>query len=259
MERPEAHLRLSNPFQYGATPEPPLRGSPLSFWRPEAPRCLSEQLNPTGGFGHEPFFSVCSGTSPVAERALPTASSSPHIPPIQNQFLQEEIHAARAATALTRIVFLDTNAIWSTLAAKQLEAERYEARPRPSPSLAVASAFRFATFPYTTAIRNLLEHDQVPAARRLLASAIQDIGSRGELAVLERLLAPPRIRRRADLRDTDRRAELRTLAQESAQYHGQWVAVVNAEIVASAPRLNELLASLKTMHLARVPLIHHVA
>jgi hypothetical protein len=115
-----------------------------------------------------------------------------------------------------------------------------------------------ASIPYVTVIRSLLEREEIPAARRLLAFALQQAGTGGELGVLAKLLAAPRITRLVGVRDTDRSAEFRVLAQRAGELHGHWVAVTDGDVVASARALKDLLATLKTMHLPRAPLVHRI-
>jgi uncharacterized protein DUF5678 len=105
-------------------------------------------------------------------------------------------------------------------------------------------------------IRELLEHDQIEAARALLAAALPHDRS-GELASLGRLLAPPRVRKSA-AKDVDRLPEFGWLEAHGQEYSGQWVAVEGDRLLAHSSSLKELLAVLRETAPSRPPLVHHL-
>lgn len=128
----------------------------------------------------------------------------------------------------------------------------------PAPRSTPSREHLAALVPYAAVIRSMLERDEIPAARRLLAVAFQEAGSQPELAALESLLASPRITSLAGVRDPDRSSEFRALTDGTGSFRGQWVAVSGAQVVANAPTLKALLAAVKDLQLTHVPLIHRV-
>lgn len=125
------------------------------------------------------------------------------------------------------------------------------------PSEALTTKAFTSSLPYATTIRSMLERDEIQGARKLLSVAVQESGSRGDLETLQRLLAAPRLKRLAGVRDIDRTADFRTLKQ-SINERGRWVAVVDGQVVGSAPTLKDLLSTLRRLALTRRPLIHRV-
>ena len=114
-------------------------------------------------------------------------------------------------------------------------------------------------FPHAVTIRVLLESDRLPAARRLLAVALSQAKNKADLGALEVVLAPAQVTRLPGVRDADRTPEFRAIATHAAEFRGRWVAVLDGGVVTSAPELKDLLAILKTLRLARAPLVHKVA
>ena len=88
-------------------------------------------------------------------------------------------------------------------------------------------------------------HLSLAVGAHLLARNLADYGHRlhsqhGELAKMARILAPPRVVR-ADLPpDPSVRANLEWLRANAAQYRGQWIALRDGVLVASAPTAREL-------------------
>ncbi len=111
--------------------------------------------------------------------------------------------------------------------------------------------------PYKTLIRELIEREQIGAARRLLATASLELLSDASLTSLQQVLAPARVMaiKRADV---DRAREYRWLAAHAQRYRGQWVAVDGENLLAHAPSLKELRELLKTLVPRRPPLVHRI-
>jgi hypothetical protein len=106
-------------------------------------------------------------------------------------------------------------------------------------------------------IRELIEKDQIGAARRLLEEALQEGAVEPELATLREVLAPARLKT-SPVRDFDRSAEFRWFAEHASAYRGQWVAVLGDDLLAHATTLDELLAELKKRPPAAPALLHHI-
>jgi uncharacterized protein HemY len=110
---------------------------------------------------------------------------------------------------------------------------------------------------YVARIRELLEDARLKAARELLAEALSAGSREPGLDRLLKLLSPPRQRTSA-VKDVDRSAEFRWLAEHGEEYKGQWVAMLGEGLLAHAPTLDELLAQLKTVPHKGHALLHHI-
>ena len=126
---------------------------------------------------------------------------------------------------------------------------------RPSPSTE-AGAGREG-IPYIAVLRQLIEDEQVPAARKLLAALPTLVPDDPSLGRLRAVLAAPTVKRTRK-RDTNRKREYDWLRRESYRYRGQWVALDESGLVASSPTLRELQGQLKALRLARPLLLHRV-
>ena len=114
------------------------------------------------------------------------------------------------------------------------------------------------SYPYSLAIRKLLERDRVKAARLLLDLALAQGTSSSGLYSLARVLAPPRVRR-SPRRDVVRTAEYRWLSLNAAGYRGHWVAVEGDRLLAHAPSLKKLLSILRQLEGPHSPLLYRVS
>jgi len=114
-----------------------------------------------------------------------------------------------------------------------------------------------AAVPYVPRIWKLLEHARLKAARELLAEALREGSREPELDYLSELLAPPR-QSTSPIKDFDRSAEFRWLAEHGEEYIGQWVAMLGDGLLAHAPTLDELLAKLKTVPDEKRALLHYI-
>ena len=103
-------------------------------------------------------------------------------------------------------------------------------------------------------IRSLLLEGRIRDAHEALEAAGPDAPVDPKL---REVLSPPKIKR-SDKRDVDRSAEFRWLDANSAQFRGQWVALVGETLVASASSLHVLLSDLKANPPLGKPLIHHL-
>lgn len=110
---------------------------------------------------------------------------------------------------------------------------------------------------HITAIRDLLQREQVSAARRLLG--LIPIGDSEEPALtrLRRALTPPTVRP-SIRRDGDRTRAYEWLRQRGWEYRGQWVAVAEDGLIAAAPTLKQLREHLEALGPKQQPLIHRL-
>lgn len=110
---------------------------------------------------------------------------------------------------------------------------------------------------YLAAIRNLLEHDEIGAARHALEAAPVQVTDWPMIRRLQKLLSPPRIAV-SNRRDLDRTREYAWLREHGREYRGKWVALEDGNLAAAAHSLRELRALLSELKLARPPLIHRL-
>lgn len=119
------------------------------------------------------------------------------------------------------------------------------------------SRFEDDRMPYVSMIREMLDQDQVAAARALLSVALAESPNAPELLRTAEVLAVPKSVRRS-VQDSDRRREYSWLAAHANSHRGKWVAVFGSELVGSAASLAELLELLKSSGTQRGALIHRV-
>lgn len=110
---------------------------------------------------------------------------------------------------------------------------------------------------FLMSVRQLVEEEQLTAARKLLDAAPIHIQSDAQVARLRFLLAPPIVSRIAKC-DSDRRREYEWLQTEGSKYRGQWIAVRGNELLASAANLRDLRRMLVSITVTPPPLIHRV-
>lgn len=106
-------------------------------------------------------------------------------------------------------------------------------------------------------LRELIQKEDIAGARRMLNALPMIVTEEPALSRLRRLLAPP-IVRVSPIRDVDRRREYSWLSEHARAYRGQWVAVLEDELVASAPTLRELRLRLRALGIDRTPLLHRL-
>jgi hypothetical protein len=103
-------------------------------------------------------------------------------------------------------------------------------------------------------IRSLLLEGRILDAQDLLAAA----GSSAPVDPKLREVLAPAQARKSDVRDVDRGAEFQWLRTQGGRYHGQWVALVGPDLLASAPSLKELRLRLAALPKAGPLLIHRI-
>jgi len=111
---------------------------------------------------------------------------------------------------------------------------------------------------YRERIRELVEADQVKAARDLLAEALER-GDHGEdLSHWQRVLAPAKTLAIGGELDLDRTLDFRWLDENEETYRGRWVALVGGELLTYAETLDEVLAALKGNPRGKRALLHRI-
>ena len=109
------------------------------------------------------------------------------------------------------------------------------------------------TTPYLSLVWQLVEREQLTAARQLLASVKDDPALRRIRQLVNRPATSLSPRK-----STDRTADYGWLTRHGHDYSGQWVAVVDGELVAAAPTLRALRQRLKKISPPSPPLLHRV-
>jgi hypothetical protein len=110
---------------------------------------------------------------------------------------------------------------------------------------------------FLIAVRDLIESEQLSAARHLLRAAPAYILSDPLAVNLRSVLAPPVVKQ-IGKRDVDRSREYNWLRTEGHKFRGHWVALDGDQLLASAPRLRDLQQALRTMNRGGQPLLHRV-
>jgi hypothetical protein len=106
-------------------------------------------------------------------------------------------------------------------------------------------------------VRDLIERDNVSAARELLSGLPLDYLSDPLILRLLRTLARPVVRQLGK-QDIDRQKDYAWLRDHSQDYTGQWVALNDGRIVAVAATLRDIRAKVKALCLSHPPLIHQI-
>jgi len=97
---------------------------------------------------------------------------------------------------------------------------------------------------YVPRIRALLHSADFRGARDLLAEAREHGSAEPELAMLEKLVAPPTYKLTpAD--GLDRSAEVQWLKEHARKHRGKWVALMGDELLGSSPELRDLMKLLR--------------
>lgn len=104
-------------------------------------------------------------------------------------------------------------------------------------------------------LRHFVTHQMLGAARKFLERS--STVDRPELVPWKRVLAEPRTRHRTDL-SMDHSRDYDWLARHRYEYIGQWVALLNGELVANAPSLDALLRELDARALRARALLHKI-
>ncbi len=111
---------------------------------------------------------------------------------------------------------------------------------------------------YVDRIREHVERDEVGAARRVLAEALQAGSTEPRLANWERLLAPGKVLGFSPAASSDRSAELGWLATHGKKYRGEWVAVLEDQMLAHSKSYAELRAALDKLKSSSPPFVHFI-
>jgi len=111
---------------------------------------------------------------------------------------------------------------------------------------------------YYDRIRELVEAERVPAARKLLAEALEKRDHGEDLSGWQRVLAPAKVIGVGGERDIDRTADIQWLQEHAREYDGQWVALLGGELLAYATTLEEVLSVVKEKKPQHRPLLHRI-
>jgi uncharacterized protein DUF5678 len=104
-----------------------------------------------------------------------------------------------------------------------------------------------STLSYAAQIRELVEREHIPAAKRLVEEALRSGDPDPALLKWRELLAPPLVRSFPHRENEPRRErELSWLEAHAHEYPGQWVAVEGDRLLGHAETLRELKAALPT-------------
>lgn len=98
---------------------------------------------------------------------------------------------------------------------------------------------------YAERIRELVEQERVPAARKLLAEALEHGEPIENLGGWPRVLAPAKVIKVGGERDIDRGPDFQWLSDHGGEYRNRWVAICRGELLAEDPSLKGLLEKLK--------------
>jgi hypothetical protein len=112
---------------------------------------------------------------------------------------------------------------------------------------------------YAERIRELVEQDYVGAARKLMAEAVEQGAQDEELLQWQRVLAPAvsRISLNQEL-DSDPMPDVSWIRQHGGDYRGQWVALLEGELLASSRSLDEIMFHLEKNPVGRRVLFHYI-
>jgi hypothetical protein len=124
----------------------------------------------------------------------------------------------------------------ATDAAKPAEAGAASERPEPQ-----GGGVEAALAP----LRVLLERGDEQGARRLVGELLKQWPDSPRLQHLSRILAPPTLRARPDVKPVSRDRERAWLGAHAHEYPGCWLAVLGDELVAADPALKVVLARMK--------------
>ena len=111
---------------------------------------------------------------------------------------------------------------------------------------------------YRERIRELVEADQVKAARALLAEALERGDAGEDLSRWQKILGPAKTLEIDGELDVDRTPDFRWLDENEDAYRGQWVALLHGELLAHAKTLDEVLAALERTPRGARALLHRI-
>ncbi len=115
------------------------------------------------------------------------------------------------------------------------------------------------TRPYAERIRELVENDYVGAARKLVAEAVEQGEKDAEFLKWQRVLAPAvsNVSRNKEL-DSDPMPDVNWIREHRADFCGQWVALLEGELLASSQSLDEVMSHLEKNPVGRRVLFHYI-
>ena len=110
---------------------------------------------------------------------------------------------------------------------------------------------------YVSQIRKLVQEERIGAARQLVEEALRECPDDPDLLKWKEVLAPAFVygRRPVNFEGTP---EHGWIVAHAAEYKGQWVAVLDEELLAHAPTQMELIAKLKKLASKRLPVVEHI-
>jgi hypothetical protein len=111
---------------------------------------------------------------------------------------------------------------------------------------------------YAERIRELVEHDYVGGARKLLAEALEKGDRSEDLLGWQRVLAPAKTVRIGGPRDIDRTSDVEWMRRNWNDYRGQWVALLRGELLAHSESLDEVFSVLKKNKYDHPPLLQYL-
>lgn len=136
-----------------------------------------------------------------------------------------------------------------------VEFDQNTVSPEIKPALAVVAHNQDE--PFVQRIQALLELADLRGARKLLQEARERGSLEPELEKLEKLLAPPTYELiPADNRD--RSDEIQWLKEHANEYRGQWVAVLENQLLAHSPVLRDLMRRLDEVAPGVPALLHFI-
>lgn len=107
-------------------------------------------------------------------------------------------------------------------------------------------------------VRSLMEREQVFLARKILDALPLGRLADPAIARLRNLIAAP-MTRASQKRDTDRASDFDWIRKHAQEYSGQWVALLNGQLLASAVSLRDLLGQVNSLGLNQRPLLHQIS
>ncbi len=104
-------------------------------------------------------------------------------------------------------------------------------------------------------VRDLIEREQVGAARKLLAGLPLEYLSDPLVRRLLKTLAQPVVKARQK-QDIDRQKDYDWLRDHAREYAGQWVALHEGQLLAASATLRDISEKVKALRLSHPPLLH---
>ena len=114
-----------------------------------------------------------------------------------------------------------------------------------------------STTAVATMVRDLLAHDRILAARKLIDALPANQVSDAELRRWRGVLTKPVVRRKMS-EGTVRTRDFQWLRENSGTYTGRWVALTDGELLAADESLTELRRRLRTIAPRAKPLFHRL-